>query len=811
MPAAPAASPPPPSRLPEHAVFLQQASQAHKVASADALRQSSPSQPSLPIIHMRSRNPSVSSPTHLDGPHEGSPSLRSSRLQHAAPFDVSPLSQTEQLVIAAQAQRPEQTPPQQPPSVPASHAGSAIPSAVATKLGTPPRTTVPSPAGQAKRLAWNGHKSEQAEPAQSASTLNVISPKQLMVATDSQMSLQSTSPTTEATPWSCLKPRRIAASSNSGASRDHSPHSAVLALDEYPWRNVKSTDSCTQRLLARLPPVLLKTFLGVRLIAWLVLLLLFGIGLGLGLYVWLYFVAVVRDLTHQRFAALCYAQARIFSIQMSTCLNIQQELANEPALFTPDTPYTSSVLQPHFAVDTLTRPYSTLHFFPMVDAAARSSFEAGRGSPILSWDATSGSLVPAPASSITGGPLAGAFFPATIRIAPDDRATGLPSGFTLPAMLDLASLPGLPAVLLSLVTSNGTAQVSHAHFVANYSQPTRADGCDPSDSLSQAAWLTSEDPNGAPQLLTHDAGYRMLMLSASWNTTSSASLRGVLLTSFDMSPFLHSLRFAPMAYRAMSADHIAQLNDANIPRTGETAIMRVETRGAHPKRMYNEENSNLVFLSQHRERSRYQDADTVSLSTVDLYSSWSISTYLNNPAAAMDWNFGCTASPQLIDHFLPLDIWRRTLTCVVGAFVFLVTFLLYVLMRWHNTIFLERQQKNASIEQMDQAIREAETARDQKTDFMAFLCHELRNPLHAVLSMSDSLQDTQLDADQAESVFTIHASSELMLAITNDILDFSKIEVRQRMTGWGETNDEWTASVPCSWCVCFFVRACARV
>jgi signal transduction histidine kinase len=42
--------------------------------------------------------------------------------------------------------------------------------------------------------------------------------------------------------------------------------------------------------------------------------------------------------------------------------------------------------------------------------------------------------------------------------------------------------------------------------------------------------------------------------------------------------------------------------------------------------------------------------------------------------------------------------------------------------------------------------------------------------------MSDSLQDTRLDADQSESVFTIHASSELMLAITNDILDLSKIE-----------------------------------
>lgn len=151
------------------------------------------------------------------------------------------------------------------------------------------------------------------------------------------------------------------------------------------------------------------------------------------------------------------------------------------------------------------------------------------------------------------------------------------------------------------------------------------------------------------------------------------------------------------------------------------------------------------------------DAETVELSTVDLHSKWNVSPkqgsmhvtgvstpsfshmhgfasvvlrcaslvqigmYLNNPSPAMDWSFGCTASPILISHFVPLDLWRRTLGGVVASFVMLVTFLVYVLMRWHNTIFLERLQKNASIAQMDLAIREAEMARDQKTDFMAFL------------------------------------------------------------------------------------------
>ena len=638
---------------------------------------------------------------------------------------------------------------------------------------TPQRTATVAPSSTAprpinNRLAWNGRqKSEQAEPTQSVAPLVRVSPN------DSSQSPQSNLSPSDRNAWSCFNVRGRHARVTSSDSLQH-PQS-VLSKP-----SILSNDTSLHCCFARLPRVLLNTFLGVPLVSWIVLVIFFGGGIGLVIYLWMYFIALVRELTHERFGSLCYSQARIFSLSMSTCLDTQQELANEPAFFIQSKgAFNSEALTHHFQGGS--RPFSTLHFFKRIESAAdRASFEAERGSSILAWDATSGTLVSAGGSSITGGPLDGSFFPAILRIAPGDAAnSGIPSGFALPELLDLASLPGFPAVLQALLNSNGTAQVSHVQFVANYSAPTREDGCASTDPLAQRVWLATEDADAAPKKLLHSAGYRMLMLSASYNvstasTSPSGSIRGVMLSSFDLTPILHSIRFAPMAYRSIDAAHLAQLVDVNIPSMLETAVFRIKTRGASPKQVYHEQNAGLVYWSQNRQSSRYVDADTACIDSVDIHSEWNIGMYLNNPSLAMDWSFGCTASPVWLSHFSQLDNWRRVLGSIFGAFILLVTCLAYVLMRWNNT---ERVHKNASITQMHMAIHEAEMARDQKTDFMAFLCHELRNPLHAVLSMSDCLQGTVLDEDQAESVFTIHASSELMLAITNDILDLSKIEV----------------------------------
>ena len=71
---------------------------------------------------------------------------------------------------------------------------------------------------------------------------------------------------------------------------------------------------------------------------------------------------------------------------------------------------------------------------------------------------------------------------------------------------------------------------------------------------------------------------------------------------------------------------------------------------------------------------------------------------------------------------------------------------------------------------------EAIESRRKLFTFMAFLCHEIRNPLFAITSSATTLDDTQLDDEQANAVGSIMDSAVLMLRIVNDVLDLSKID-----------------------------------
>lgn len=66
----------------------------------------------------------------------------------------------------------------------------------------------------------------------------------------------------------------------------------------------------------------------------------------------------------------------------------------------------------------------------------------------------------------------------------------------------------------------------------------------------------------------------------------------------------------------------------------------------------------------------------------------------------------------------------------------------------------------------------------QLLTFMAFLCHEIRNPLFAITSTLSFLEDDheELSTDQSRAVASINQSTKLMLRLVNDVLDLRKIE-----------------------------------
>ncbi|MFM7424466.1 MAG: PAS domain-containing protein [Elainella sp.] len=86
----------------------------------------------------------------------------------------------------------------------------------------------------------------------------------------------------------------------------------------------------------------------------------------------------------------------------------------------------------------------------------------------------------------------------------------------------------------------------------------------------------------------------------------------------------------------------------------------------------------------------------------------------------------------------------------------------------------------ARTQELEGAMRAAETASLAKTTFMSNISHELRTPLNAILGFSQLLScDPALGSDQREQLNIINRSGEHLLKLINSILELSRIEAGQ--------------------------------
>ncbi|ANE46577.1 hypothetical protein SY83_10160 [Paenibacillus swuensis] len=83
------------------------------------------------------------------------------------------------------------------------------------------------------------------------------------------------------------------------------------------------------------------------------------------------------------------------------------------------------------------------------------------------------------------------------------------------------------------------------------------------------------------------------------------------------------------------------------------------------------------------------------------------------------------------------------------------------------------------IVQLQKAEAEASRTLQEKANLLAFMGHEIRNPMNGIMGMAALLNDTELNEEQSEYTKLLLKSGDSLLSVMNDLLNYSRIDASE--------------------------------
>lgn len=117
--------------------------------------------------------------------------------------------------------------------------------------------------------------------------------------------------------------------------------------------------------------------------------------------------------------------------------------------------------------------------------------------------------------------------------------------------------------------------------------------------------------------------------------------------------------------------------------------------------------------------------------------------------------------------------WWRTAPAILGVILALAPagYGLYRLRL--RTLRRRNLELEAKVKQRTEQLEQANAA---KTQFVANMSHDIRNPLNGIVGLALALEDTKLDGQQREIVATLRECTTYLSTLVDDVLDFASIE-----------------------------------